>query len=245
MKKVTFVFAAMLGLFVFASASPTMVSRESHINYDYLMGYAGDIVQDANSVSSGALLPTSTIGMVDHATASGYYPPNDHHWNATVSWDLTQTYTVVGPMNAFSAITGGVTSITDSVEVGATSNVSSVNPGSTMELVFSLDSTTLFHLTGSISRIGPVNRNGASLYLYHVVNGNDQLMDIHFVEGGFNKMYNLAAGSYKIGCYASSNATSNEHAMASLNFNMQAVPEPSTWAGLALGAVVLIRRRKK
>lgn len=147
-----------------------------------------------------------------------------------------------GSLGQFSALNGQVRAITSSIELGATSDVG-VN--SSLELAFSVDAANTFTLSGAIDTVGPTNRNNASLYFYSVDGTGDHLLNIYFVNGTFSSQYFLNAGNYKLVGYANSSSTGNEAAFGTLDFKMQAVPEPTTMAVLGMGLVVALKRKKK
>lgn len=205
------------------------------------MGYAGDSKTGADTINAVTTPSFDFVGFNNFDTASGLYVPSNHAWSAKVIWDLGQSYNFEGPTSNFSALTGQMHQNTTSIESGATSDIGA---SSSMSLSFQVTQPTLFRLSGNIAGVGPNNRNNANLNFYSVSGGVDTLFYIAFLREGFDRTFTLGPGDYKLSGFVNSAATGNEAASASLSYRLEAVPEPTTSAFVALGGLAMVKRRR-
>ena len=231
-----------IALGAISAANADLVGRYSANSYNYIMGYAGDNHSGSGTPNTSALLPASSFPTLINESANGTYLPTNHVWSANVVADIKQSYSIDTNTLSFGTLTGSMSTRTTSTQSGATSDIGA---SSEMSLRFTSTSSQLFKLSGAIDTLGPINRNNATLYLYEVVGTSLVTMDLFFLQGSFAKDYTLGPGTYQLSGYLNAAATGNEDTYAKLNYQIAAVPEPSSLAVLGLGTAAIMRRRKR
>lgn len=229
-------------------AQMQVVGRASGLSYDYLYGFAGDIRTGNDSRGDLSLLLSDTEGLAGSSTGDGYYPPSDHHWSATVTWDMAHTYAIAGGLGAASSITSsGLTTLT-SLTTGATSGVNSLNPGNLLTIDFNILVGQDLHFFGALEQSGPGNRNGSLVTIYrdNGAGGWSTFYITTLANAPFDAVRYFEPGAYRIEAGAGCMAGGNETTHAAWTYTLEVVPAPSAAMLLALGcAGPLIRRRPR
>jgi len=231
----------MLGLSASSFAQFSVSSRLSTIQHFYFIGYAGDQVTDNQTVTNSNLLLSDVFGDAGSAHAAGYYAPNDHHWSGDATWNGQTAYQVAGTLSSASAL-----HLSGSADVTVASNGCTIasqisQPGSQLNLEFSLGSTQNVRFISDIVSEGSA---GSTTYLSEW-NGNNWQTSRIFYQAHEDYLWTLGPGLYQLSSTAVAADGGLSHSRTSYDFTLQAVPEPASFAAMGLGLVGLLKRKRR
>lgn len=247
--------AAIAGLAVLTTAAQaqTLTSRFSQQNFNATYG-GGATVFTPNANVPDSTLVASDLEFQQFNDSQNGFINNDPNrpWSATVALEQTHSYSVTGPLSNFTSIAAsGQTFVAAAASGEGLATMVAANQGNTLELYFTLTSSTLANLRGNVSLVP----DGQNLSAYVTLQKFDgivwqNIFNSLFLpgqEGTFNNNYNLASGSYRIIGLSAGNAFAGVRPSQTntWNYNLQVVPEPGTMAALGLGALALVRRKRK
>lgn len=237
-----------LGATACSMAQLNVTSRMSDLNYQWLMGYAGDVYQGNNTFNDGSLLASDTESFLVNETRTGFYPPTSHSWSASVDMEAMHSYSIAGPLSNASGISGSGRTRSVSAESGATAQSFITNPGNRLMLSFDVAANTPYTMTyqiyNAVSSEAPgeiaIQRWDGAFWLY--VNSSAFFPPSNGVNTWTGT---FSAGSYRVFMQTGANNFSNESNDAISSFSLTAVPEPGTMAALGLGTAAMLRRRRR
>lgn len=228
------------GVASISSANFIVTARSSDAAWDYLYGYGPDSGSDTDNYSNSTPLTSDSILLTDTASGSGEYL--GHEWSVEVGWSTGHSYTIGGSLASATSISSQGGTSTDSWTGGATSTVGA---STALTVDFTVTDPTDFLLTGDLSRVGPINRNNATLYVYGDFGIGYQAIFVSESNNPVNWSGTFSPANYRIIAFAASRADGEEISSANWNFNLQSVPEPVTMVALLPALVALSRRRRK
>lgn len=224
-----FVLAAVLCSAAGAQAAFVLTERTTSMTVFYDFGGGGEQFPGSNSVGSTSLNSEFIHQLRGNETRSGFTEFGT--WEAGYIYDINQE---------FQPLTNGFYGAGD---VGLQSflagdGYSTIEGRNELTLMFDNTSTTDFRLTGAATFGAQVSLDvfdGLGWTSIYTSPGGD----------GFDITGTIGAGQYRIFGIGNSTAVGQMAQGEAWSFNLQAVPEPSVMAGLGLGALALMRRRRR
>ena len=132
-------------------AAQTLTSRASTVNYSYVYGAGADSHSDNAQIEDATLL-AGDAETAHHAGFTSGVLPNGTPYSAGVTVQLDHSYTITGPLTAFTSIHAeGVSDVSSATSGGGVATMQSSNPGN--RLLFHFETTTPMHyrLSGEVA----------------------------------------------------------------------------------------------
>lgn len=211
---------------IFSQAQVTLTGRLSTLEYDYLYGWHGDVVQDRFSSSSSDLLASDSMASYFYSDSwSGGYG-----WWAFVEETMDNSYSISGELDDVRAISGaGTTQIEAGCDQESLSQMRSYN-GVTFN--FSVAREQRYVLTGTLDWAGYALDPGNQTQL-RIERWNGAWWDIVYWtptmpdgRGAFSTRGILPPGEYRIWCNLLERAFGNETKEQSYSFVLSFIKRP-------------------
>jgi len=245
MKRLFLIGLGMATLGASASANFALVGRYSEVQAKYFIGYAGDLFEATSSLTEATLDVADTTTVADSFTGSGYYPPTNNNWTGTSTWNVTQSYALTGTAASASKLVSTGSVFNDITSVGCTAETSSLQPGNLSRMDIQLSSAQDLRFKGTLESDLPANLVTSVIYGYQWNGSGWSTFLVKFPNSSWDQVLSLAPGTYRFEALATAKASTNEFKESSWSYSLEAVPEPGTMAVLGMGALALIKRRKK
>ncbi len=237
----------LFGVAAIATAQ-SLTARNSTLNYSYVYGFANDVQSGGNTVTDNALLGSDSEADGFSGMTSGNYL-GLFPYSGSVTGTHSHTYSVNGPLSAFSSISAsGSTSATSSISGSGGADMTLKNPGNLLDMRFTLTGLKQYALVGSLG----ITPSEASAFSYVALQKFDGIVwqnvqNSIFLpgnQGSFNYAGTLTAGDYRVTSALSMRAFGNASVSGSYQYNLTLVPEPVSIIGVSVACGWLLKRRK-
>ncbi len=245
MNRLFFLGLGMVALGSTASANFSLVGRYSEVQAKYFIGYAGDLFEATDALTENTLDSADTTTVANSFTGSGYYAPTDNNWTGTSTWDVTQSYALTGSTASASKLVSSGSVLNAITSAGCTAETSSLQPGNLSQMDIQLTSAQDIRFRGSLASDLPANLVTSSIYGYQWGGTSWNIFLVKLPNSSWDQVLSLAPGKYRFEAFATAKASGNESKDSSWNYSLEVVPEPGSMIALGMGALALIKRRKK
>jgi hypothetical protein len=198
---VAFVWFALVSTVVSSTFGQTLISRNSHLNFNYVFGAGPDVFQDTQELTASTL-NLSDIHSIGHAQSeSGSVPAGP--WSAGISVGIQQQYSITGTAGLLSGIEASGASVGDTSTSGfGSAGLFSSNPGNSLILNFDLTQAQVYSLTGEIAFVGGASSTQTAVALQRwdgiVWQNVHNSLFLSGNQGAFDWSGTLDAGQYRM-----------------------------------------------
>lgn len=232
---------------VVASAQLNVTARESQLNYSYLMGNGGSVLSDANSVTFTDLVSTAEH-LIDISPYSQGVDGLGNLWSAS-AWIYNGSGLVIdGPFSSATGISSGFTTSITTQEDNALVMANAINPGNRTLVMFDVVDPVTVSLLASVENTGFDASAEIALQKWDGVVWQPVYTTTTISSPGiFSNLWEetLSTGSYRMLSQAYVSNFGEEFSRSNGFYLLKtAVPEPGTMALLAVGGLMILRRRK-